>query len=930
MADRTLTIRIGANVSGYVAGIKTMAQATADAASKAQSWTQEHKEGLDDVSAGLFKAGVGLTGFAAIAVSKFADFDQAMSGVGAATMETADNMGLLREAALQAGADTQYSATEAAEGITALAKAGVKTTDILKGGLTGALNLAASAQMDVGEAAEITATALNQYGLEGKDASHVADLLAASAGKAMGDVTDMAGALKYVGPVAHQMGISIEETAGTIAYLAQQGVVGSEAGTSLRGMLSSLTSPSKVATAEMEKLRISVYDTNGQFIGFNGVAEQLRTKMTDLTAAERDQSFGRIFGNEQITTARLLYAGGADAVDTWTDAVNDSGYAAEQAQIKTDNLKGDIERLGGSIDTALIQSGSGANDALRNLAQGAEVAVNKIGELPSPLLNATTLLAGAGGLTVLGISGMLKLATSVTAAKATLAGLNISMKTAGISAGILGGALLIGTAAFSLWASAQADAQARTDAFAGTLDDFGNRTDATLRTINENLSKSNHTWHSWLTDLDDRSAVDLAADLGIAIEDVQGAILGQADAQERVNAVTEKAMNQGVDRRNAAIELNSAIDKQSTALTEAEKQTARNALADKAAGVAVDEHKSAIEKYAVAQSDGTAVTEDYSDALKELIDAQREAAGVVLSERDAQRQLEASYQGVTDALKQQVDDLAQQYEAQGIGTEAARKRAEAEVAVSDKLDITTEAGRRNQAALDDVAKSGWDLIDSMRENGATQADLQATMQTTRDRFIGVAGQMGLSADQANALADELNLIPANVNVAVAVDTVNATQTLADWRAAVSKQAITIQARVNADPSFSPAHSASYIAKADGGYIAGRGSGTSDSIPAYLSNGEYVIKASAVARYGRAHFDSLNAMRYATGGMVALRPASAPAATANAGWAPTGPAQVHFHVATINARDENAAAERLLTKARDAIAVHGLNSWGVPQ
>lgn len=883
MADRTLTIKVGANVSGYVAAMKTMAQATKDGASQASGWTAKHRDGINEISTGLLKGGLVLTGFAALAAKKFADFDAAMSGVGAATMETTENMGLLREAALQAGADTQYSATQAADGITALAKAGVQTTDILKGGLTGALNLAASAQMDVGTAAEITATALNQYQLKGKDASHVSDLLAASAGKAMGDVTDMAGALKYVGPVAHQMGISIEETAGTIAFLAQQGVLGEQAGTSLRGMLSSLTSPSKVAAQEMKNLGINVYDVaTGAFVGFNGVAEQLKTKMHDLTAAERDEAFGRIFGNEQITTARLLYDGGAKAIDTWTESVNDSGYAAEQARIKTDNLKGDIERLGGSIDTALIQSGSGANDALRNIAQGAEAAVNQIGGLPAPLLNATTLLAGAGGLAVLGVSGMLKLATSVNDAKVAIDGLNINMGKAKLAAGVLGGVLAIGTTAFMLWANAQAEAKARTDEFASTLDEFGNTTDSTIRKINGALSQE----RGGLFGLgQQRSLIDFAEKYGVATKDLTGYILGEEAARKRVTAATDAYVQTQVksgQSDQAREEINShfinILDQQSNSLTDAEKQQAQNAEANRDAGLAAedaaaatDENTTAIERYAAAQQTGTAQTQDYTDALKELVDAQREASGVVLSQRDAQRQLEDSYQGVTDALREQVDDLARQYEAQGEGADAAKARAEAEVAVANKLDITTEAGRRNQEALDNVASSGWDLIDSMRANGATQGDLQSTMQTTRDRFIGVAEQMGLSAEQASALADELNLIPENISVAVAADTATATRQVEAWRTSMMNQALVIQARVNADPNYSPARAGSYIMRAGGGSVNGPGTSTSDSIRAYLSNGEYVIRAKTVAQRPRAYWDDLNAGHFATGGMVGLTP-----------------------------------------------------------
>lgn len=350
------TKKVNANITGFKGGL-----ASAFGVSGAQS--------------------AGAIGFAAAAgiaavVSTTAKFDQAMSAVQAATHETAGNMDDLRKAAIKAGADTVFSATESANAIEAMAKAGVSTKDILSGGLTGALNLASAGTIDVAQAADIAATTLNQFNLSGDQTSHVADVLSAAAGKAQGEVTDMAQALKYVGPVAAQMGISLEETTGTIAELASQGILADQAGTSLRGMLTSLTSPSKIASKTMQDLGINVYDAQGKFVGFQGIAGQLQSTMSGLTAAERDQALGRIFGNEQITAARILYAGGADDVAKWTSAVNDSGYAADTAAIKLDNLSGDFEQLKGSIESALITSGEGQQSSLRQLTQSATEAIN--------------------------------------------------------------------------------------------------------------------------------------------------------------------------------------------------------------------------------------------------------------------------------------------------------------------------------------------------------------------------------------------------------------------------------------------------------------------------------------------------------------------------------------------------------------------------
>jgi TP901 family phage tail tape measure protein len=365
------------------------------------------KQAMQESSQSAMILGGAMLAAFGIAAKAAMDFDKSMSAVGAATMANAEQMGELRQAALDAGAATMYSATEAADAETELAKAGLNTADILGGALTGALDLAAAGQLGVADAAGIAATTLKQFQLSGSQTSHVADLLAAGAGKALGSVQDLSEGLKYVGPVAHGMGVSIEETTGALALFASKGILGEQAGTSLRGVISSLSSPSKEAQTTLDALGISVFDAQGKFKGLGGIAGELKGAMSGLTQEERSEALGRIFGNAQLTAAQVLYDAGADGVKKWTDAVNDSGYAQEQAARLTDNLAGDLERLGGSISTVLIDGGSKATGVLRFLVQAATDGVNTIGTLPGPLqavgmgltgvVGAGTLLLGALG-----------------------------------------------------------------------------------------------------------------------------------------------------------------------------------------------------------------------------------------------------------------------------------------------------------------------------------------------------------------------------------------------------------------------------------------------------------------------------------------------------------------------------------------------------
>lgn len=367
------------------------ASAEKDVAAAAKA-SKAHQDAVAATSKHALVLGTVLVGAFALAERATLGFDSQVSAVGAASGATGKDLAALRDAAIAAGQATVFGAQDAARAEEELAKAGVSVKDVLSGGLIGSLNLATAGNLDLGQAAEIAASTMTQFKLAGKDIPHIADLLAAGAGKAQGSVQDLGLAMTYVGPVAGQMGVSVEETTGTLAELASNGILADKAGTGLRGVLMALTSPSAKASETMQQLGINVYDAHGKFVGFRGVAEQLHRSLGGLSEQERDTALGQIFGNEQIVAARVLYAGGAQAVDDWTKKVNDSGYAARFAAARMNNLAGDIEQLKGSLETALIKGGTGATGVLRGMTQAATGAVNAFSNL-SPAMQ-TGISAG--------------------------------------------------------------------------------------------------------------------------------------------------------------------------------------------------------------------------------------------------------------------------------------------------------------------------------------------------------------------------------------------------------------------------------------------------------------------------------------------------------------------------------------------------------
>ncbi|WP_346007156.1 phage tail tape measure protein [Janibacter terrae] len=357
------------------------------------------------VAGGALAIGLGAT------VKVAADFEQAMDRVGAIADATSTEMSALSDAALQAGEDTVFSATEAAQAQEELAKAGVSTADILGGALTGSLDLAAAGGLDLASSAEIAATSMNLFGLEGEDVTHIADVLTASANKSAAGVDDLGLALSQGGTVAAATGLTLEETAATLSAFADSGMKGSDAGTSLKTMLQRLSAPSGEAAKLMDELGVSAYDTAGQFVGMDTLAGQLKGSLEKLTPAQRNQALTTMFGSDAVRAANILYKEGAEGIADYVSAVDDQGAAARMASRMTDNLKGDVEELGGALETAFIKTGSGATDGLRSLVQGVEGVVGAYNDLPPSVqsavfnvgaFSAAALLAGGATIKAVG------------------------------------------------------------------------------------------------------------------------------------------------------------------------------------------------------------------------------------------------------------------------------------------------------------------------------------------------------------------------------------------------------------------------------------------------------------------------------------------------------------------------------------------------
>jgi TP901 family phage tail tape measure protein len=773
LAERVVKVKLQAIVDEYTKGMREAAAETRAVGTQAEKLAQV-RQSMQLLGTAGVAMGAALAAGVGIAVAKFAEFDQAMSNVQAVSHASSEEIGQLRQAALDLGASTVFSATEAAGAIEELAKAGVSTADILNGGLAGALDLAAAGGLDVAEAAGIAATTLQQFRLEGSDASHVADLLAAGAGKAMGDVTDMSAALAQGGLVANQFGLSVDETVGTLSAFASAGLLGSDAGTSFRTMLLRLANPTGEAAETMKSLGINAYDAQGRFVGMSSLAGQLEDSMKGLSQEQRNASLAIIFGQDAIRGANVLLAEGKSGIEDWTDAVNDQGYAAETAAARLDNLIGDWEQFTGALDTAMITMGEAADGPLRSLVQWLTQLVDGFSDLPDWAQQlGLGMAAAASGVGLLG-GGVLLAIPKVNDLREALNGLGRDGdkivgklgKFATIGSGFAVGfaAAAVGLDMLTKAMESMGDAAEVTDnklvsasdaaevLNAGLGKGFGSTDDIELaQEAVESLAEMLDLAASGAQATGDSilgvaTAAEAVAKLGTELGDLAETNLPAAQQKFRLLAeegnLTEKQMSQLLD----------LMGPYKTALTEQASKNGEAADKQTLLNLAMGEGDSVAESSTVTyleQADAVSELESQFQALLEAIDA---ANGM---NRDAVT-ANIDYQNTLRDVEDQIRSITEGAEGFGRG-----------------LDITTKAGADNKAMLVGLSQDAWDAATAQLALDGNTAAFSATLETQRQKLYDSAIQMGASEEEAANLRDTLLAMPDAKTIQVLAETQSA-------------------------------------------------------------------------------------------------------------------------------------------------------------
>lgn len=379
---------------------------------------------VQQVGQSLARAGVG-AGIPFAAASKtFGDFESAMARVKALTNANEADFGKLGDKAKQLGRDTVFSAAQAAEAMGNFALAGFKVEDILKAaGPT--LDLAAAGQIEIAQASDIAAKIMAGMGISADNLGNSVDVLTKAMTTANTDLLMLGDAFKFVGPIAKTAGVSFEEVTAAIQLLSNAGIQGEMAGTTLRGMILSLTAPSADAANTLAELGVQVNDARGNFRGLAPIIGDLEKALSGMGSGARLEKLGTIFPARQAAGAAELVDQGAAKLTEATKALGDAGGTASRiAATQLDTLRGSVDILLSSLEGLGIEIGQAITPTIRAW-----------GESMVGVLNTLSLLAKNNAAFIATVA---KGVAAVTAAGAAMVALGLAAKAVAVGLAVVG------------------------------------------------------------------------------------------------------------------------------------------------------------------------------------------------------------------------------------------------------------------------------------------------------------------------------------------------------------------------------------------------------------------------------------------------------------------------------------------------------------
>jgi TP901 family phage tail tape measure protein len=431
-----------------------------NAKSNAERAAASQQEAWKKTGTAATVAGAAVVAGFGVAVAAASSFEFQLSAIQAVSGATADEMKLISDAALRIGKDTSFSASEAAQAMEELVKAGISTEDVLNGAADATVALAAAGGVDLPTAATIASNAMNQFNLSAEDMVGITDSIAGAANASAIDVNDLGMSMGQVGAVANLLGLTFDDTALAIAAMGNAGIKGSDAGTSLKTMLMNLQPSTAEAAGLMKELGIITEDGANKFFDAEGkirsmaeISDVLSTALAGMSESQKAATLTTLFGTDAVRGAAIVANTGAEGFKNLSEQMHEVS-AADVAATRMDNLKGSTEALMGSLETLWINIGTQLVPVIRKIVDSLSAAVDWFGSLDQGVQNAIVGAIGIAGALALVFGATIKAVQGIQAAVTTIKALELASKASKVATVAMTVVQGIATAAQWAWNAA--------------------------------------------------------------------------------------------------------------------------------------------------------------------------------------------------------------------------------------------------------------------------------------------------------------------------------------------------------------------------------------------------------------------------------------------------------------------------------------------
>lgn len=760
-------------------------------------------EAMENAGEKMLPVSVAIAAVGAAAVKTTADFDAQMSRVAAISGATGEEFDVLRDKAREMGSKTKFTATEAGEAFEYMAMAGWKSEDMLKG-IDGIMNLAAASGEELGTTSDIVTDALTAFGMSAEESGHFADILAAASTNANTNVSLLGESFKYAAPVAGALGYSAEDVSVALGLMANSGIKASQAGTSLRSLMTRMAKPTKESAEAMEELGISLTDSDGRMLSFQEIMDQLRASFGQMSMpigdfnaqvaqldagledgtlsqeeydAALEELTAQAYGAEGAEKARLAamlagktgmsgllaivnassedYEQLTNAVAHSSDTFEESGQvysgtAEHMAAVMQDNLSGQFTILMSQLQELAISIGDIIVPIIRDVVSGIQGVVDWLNNLDEGTKETIVTIAGivaaiaplliVGGKVLTGIS-------KITGALSTVGGTTFGP----IGMVIAAGAALIGVLAG--FVTAAEDAYFAASPFTEELNN--------LKTANDDLKDSIDGAKAAY----DESVTSAEANAGAAgalydkILELTGAYDGSVESQETIKALVEELNELVPDLGLAWDETTNSLN-----LNTEEIYNQINAMKAQAKVAALQEFytESLKEQYAAQKN-----VSDAQTTLNKLLDQYGltldDYLGVIQGDAAAQAKFnEAMWNGAANIAEVEArsKETADAFVAYGVALDNSKTVAEnvafAESELGNAMEEAARAATSSCNAIEDryLQTFGTTMPETLKQ--AIDAAAEAGVKVPQNIVDGVmSGQMNVheAARQITALLD---------------------------------------------------------------------------------------------------------------------------------------------------------------------------------